>query len=462
MYRILLRPVTGATGSVLILPRTVLAAMALPAGGRYEVQAGPRLARTTIVPGERTGISTELRQRLKLPAKRLPLHVYRSGDQLRLGPFLGILAKPQKASPFGEQTSFFARLIQQAAKMHISAYVFSPKGVDAASGTILAFMPASDGSWQQVRYPFPDVVYDRGFFKHGERASAAKLRLLLQDYGVQLFNGDLGDKWQVYRHLLGEPALAPFLPETDLASPGTVVDYLKRYGTVYVKPACGNQGRHVFRVQRHGQQLAVMAHMRKGQIRHMMLPGPVALQRHLAATAEPCPYLVQQGLYLRKVRERTVDMRALVQKGRDGAWFLTGVGVRLGARASVVSNLHAGGQAARLDVLVAPGGKGKAVADLYDRVEELALHVAAALDRHSLLGELGIDLGLDTEERLWVIEVNLKPGRATFRRARLLTAWRRSSTAPLQYTIHLWEQAAELPAAKGKDDASALSDIDRT
>jgi hypothetical protein len=163
-------------------------------------------------------------------------------------------------------------------------------------------------------------------------------------------------------------------------------------------------------------------------------------------------------LDLAKVQGRAADVRALVQRDRAGKWQLTGAGVRIGG-GGVVSNLHAGGSAARLDVLVPRAERKTRLAKLATDIENLTLRVAQTLSRNNLLGELGVDLGVDQNGRLWIIEVNRWPGRATFKRAGLTEAWRRSGTAPLEFSLHLWayakatEEAEEVKEAEDVQEA---------
>src|SRR5690606_6780585 len=51
------------------------------------------------------------------------------------------------------------------------------------------------------------------------------------------------------------------------------------------------------------------------------------------------PHVVQQRVDLLRVDGRIADVRALVQKDGTGVWRLTGAGVRVGRRGSIVSNL---------------------------------------------------------------------------------------------------------------------------
>jgi hypothetical protein len=132
----------------------------------------------------------------------------------------------------------------------------------------------------------------------------------------------------------------------------------------------------------------------------------------------------------------------------------------------VVSNLHAGGSAARLDVLVPRAERKTRLAKLATDIENLTLRVAQTLSRNNLLGELGVDLGVDQNGRLWIIEVNRWPGRATFKRAGLTEAWRRSGTAPLEFSLHLWayvkatEEAEDIQETENVQEAAETDGID--
>ncbi|MGI6610527.1 MAG: YheC/YheD family protein [Limnochordia bacterium] len=441
MYRVRLNTVKSPSACGLYLPARVLEGLQVVPGNHVEVQVGSRVARTVIGALPRTCISSDLKRRLRLPLGVLRLHVRRRGERLQLGPFLGILGRPQTSSPYGEQTAFFRRLIARAKVMHIYAYVFAPGDVSTNAATVMGHRPYKNStSWVTRRCPVPDVVFDRGFFRGVDRVRAAKMRLkLVNEFGVKLFNTDIGSKWDVHQKLLAEEGLEAFLPETAVADSQSIRRLLDQYRVIYAKPVFGNQGRSVFRVRYRRNKVAYEAHLRRGKVVRASVPTTVELTEALKATGERCPFIAQQGLNLTRVQGRTTDLRALVQRDRSGAWRLTGVGVRIGGRSNVVSNLHAGGSAAKLDVLIPRPGRRAKVEELGKRIEDLVLKVAEVLGRHHLLGELGIDLGLDTDGRLWVIEVNLRPGRATFRRAGLMEAWRRSGRAPLEFALHLWE-----------------------
>jgi glutathione synthase/RimK-type ligase-like ATP-grasp enzyme len=473
MYRLRLNTVKGPSSYGLCLPEKTLAGLAISANERYEVQVGQKVIRTGIGVAPVSRITAELKQKLRLPPGVLRLHIARQGDRLVLGPFLGILARPQQSSPYGEQTSFFRRLIARAKAMHIYAYVFGLDDVNWKSMSITGRRPyKTTTSWVTRVCPIPDVVFDRGFFKAAEYRKAVKTKTrLIQEYGVHLFNEDVGNKWDVYQTLLNDPDLVSFLPETAKAESTDILsDFISRHRVIYVKPANGNQGRHVFRVRQRRDRVSYEMHQRRGHIVRTSVPTMNAFMQDLVATKERSVYLVQQGLNLTKVKGNAADVRALVQRDRQGIWQLTGVGVRIGG-SGLVSNLHAGGTAAKIDVLLPRAERKAQMPALQARIKDLSLRVAHTLGKHHLLGELGVDLGVDKQGRLWIIEVNLRPGRATFRRAGLTEAWRRAGIAPLEFTLYLWtnqgantaddeEDALALAAATVDTDSVSVTDLD--
>ena len=108
MYRVRLNTVKSPSACGLYLPPRILEGLQVQAGRHIEVQVGPRVARTIVGALPRTCISSDLKRRLRLPRGVLRLHVKRQGDRLQLGPFLGILGRPQKAVPTASRLRSFA------------------------------------------------------------------------------------------------------------------------------------------------------------------------------------------------------------------------------------------------------------------------------------------------------------------------------------------------------------------
>jgi hypothetical protein len=53
------------------------------------------------------------------------------------------------------------------------------------------------------------------------------------------------------------------------------------------------------------------------------------------------------------------------------------------------------------------------------------------------VGELGLDVAIDDQDRIWVFEGNAKPGRAIFRHPDLKEAGRRSARLVIEYATYL-------------------------
>jgi glutathione synthase/RimK-type ligase-like ATP-grasp enzyme len=151
-------------------------------------------------------------------------------------------------------------------------------------------------------------------------------------------------------------------------------------------------------------------------------------------------YLVQPEINLIRLNGRICDVRVLVQRDADGEWHITGIGVRAGQAGSVVSNLHGGGKALRLEGVLQKtlGADSAKIERIKTEVEEIALRVGRVLAHATkCLGELGVDIGIDTQGRVWIIEANSRTGRATFRRAGMRDAAQLADRRPLLFAQYL-------------------------
>ncbi|MNG25160.1 Endospore coat-associated protein YheD [compost metagenome] len=78
---------------------------------------------------------------------------------------------------------------------------------------------------------------------------------------------------------------------------------------------------------------------------------------------------------------------------------------------------------------------GERTADLLtETIAMLSQRIPTVLESyHGRLAELGIDLGIDTRGRVWILEVNSKPGRTIFARLHNERARKKSMANPIHY-----------------------------
>ena len=339
--------------------------------------------------------------------------------------YFGIAARRQRRRIFGEQTSFFRGLIRCASKRGIRAFVFEPGDLHLAEGRVRGWVPGK-GGWRRRWYPLPDVVYDRVWGLGPEERSRYRelVERLTAEADIPVFNPEIGDKLAVWTLLAQDPALAPHLPRTLPLSSENVEELIREYSSVFIKPVRGRQGKGIYRVVRRGANLLTTVRLGSGALRTRAFGSAGELVDRILARGGYGAYLVQQGLDLARAGRRAADVRVVAQRDARGEWRVSGVGVRLGAPGGFLSNLHAGGRASTLSELVRRARLRVPARRLRRAAERLALLAVKSLgEAYPLLGEVGLDLGVDRRGHLWILEANRQPGRATFARAGLRRSW---------------------------------------
>lgn len=383
-------------------------------------------------------LSGGLDQELSVPLP-LRLHMKKEADgAVRLGPIVAVLARATRhgAQRFMSQSPYFRALVRMGRRLAIPTYVITPEGIDWEQKKVRAWSVRA-GGWHRVYIPLPDVVYDRVQTRRLDllpRTRRAKERLAGHP-GIKMFNTGFLDKWQTHQALASALA-GRLLPETQLlTSREELLDFTKRFRSVFVKPAGGSLGKGIYVIQRRGPRFHVI-HYGEHRVRHLRnLRTPVFVWRRLKRLRRRRRYVIQQGIPFVRYHGRKFDLRLLAQKGGDGKWLISAHYARVAPPGSLRANLDAGGKAVRSSRVLRSvfGARGQRV---LKRVLAAGLAVAQALEAafDGIVGELGIDIGVDRQGRPWLIEANAKPLRQMEGpRKRLVRTLRR----PLQFAKYL-------------------------
>lgn len=353
-------------------------------------------------------------------------------------PLLGIMVTElNRELPFASST-FYEHLTFHGAKEGIDVFVFSPNRINWQQGMVRGYVfDRFKQDWAPRTFPLPAIIYDRCFFstKQSYLTYQYHVRKLRATPTIRFLGYGLSGKWEVGQILMKDPELHPYLPETSrLRNRQQLEAWFHHRTDAFLKPQGGSQGRGALHLHKEGASFTVQGRDGRNQpITNNFLEWDSCWQ-WLKNQIGSRPYLLQEYLHLHTMNGMAFDVRSLVQKNGRGYWEQTGMAVRIGKRGSITSNLHGGGTAEEIsDFLIKEFGDIKS-RQLIDTIAWLSHHVPSLLEAyHGRLAELGIDLGIDTAGRVWLLEVNSKPGRTIFARLHNERARTKSIVNPIQY-----------------------------
>jgi hypothetical protein len=362
-----------------------------------------------------TFIRPSLARALHLPTG-YPLLVRYEAIQQRLvfGPYMGILVSTYNAqfpeNPFGPLTPFFNEVADTCRQRGGIVCVFRLKDVHWESRTLRGLI-RQNGAWRLTTLPLPQCIYNRLISRQTERSDAVGAWIQrCKDLKIPFFNERFLNKWHVHSALEKEAEAAPYLPKTvRYLGHQDLNGMLSEYPILYAKPTNGSMGRGIYRVRRLGDTYQITS-VDNGTKRFNSISG---LNQYLQKQTRGGSYLLQQGLHLIGLNQRPTDFRVLVQKNRQGEWAVTSMVARVGQN-RIVSNVARGGtMMTPVQAMKVCGPWMSSIRPSVQTLRSVALKLSHLLEQ-SLAGhyaELGIDLGVDVQGRIWLLEVNSKPSK---------------------------------------------------
>jgi len=200
--------------------------------------------------------------------------------------------------------------------------------------------------------------------------------------------------------------LKSHVPKTLLFSKDNLRKMLHRFNTIYFKPTNGSGGINIVRIKKTDHQF-IAQHNTDNKVFHSQND----LYYWLKAFAGNRSFILQKGIALAKTNVRPFDIRVMVQKTKKGKWKTTALVCKVGQPGKVVTNYHQGGESRLINsTLKNAGYNNEKTKEYKKKLRHLGVRVARTFSRHNKgFKELGLDVALDQNKRIWILEVNTRP-----------------------------------------------------
>lgn len=223
---------------------------------------------------------------------------------------------------------------------------------------------------------------------------------------MRYWNNKLGK----YNALKTDSTLAQFLPPTAVATKPAIHRMLEAYGSVYLKPSQGTAGFGIFKLSRTDHGYRLRHGSRSRTFKHYD-----ASYDAFAKAARKKTYLVQKSIPLLRYKGRPFDLRIMVQKNSRQKWEATGIVGRLARPRKIVTNYHSGGKPMPAHELLAPFISKSEQSSYVNRLESISLRISTHLHKFfPRFRAYGVDMGIDSKQAPWIIEVNSRPDKSIF------------------------------------------------
>ncbi|MBO8162427.1 MAG: YheC/YheD family protein [Brevibacillus sp.] len=359
-------------------------------------------------------VPTSIVKRLHL-RNGVRLHVWRNNDTIYLGPVVGIFVN----------TKFIARIAQgkipPTARKDTEANGVSKCLVYYFSTPHIQWKPKriSGYTWDQRIHrwviqplPFPDIVYDCGTsFQTAQKPHVKFIRKQFVDDPMiqRINNSDYLGKWQLYRRLNKHPEITPYLPETLCCTSMDDITYLlNKHHFIYVKSYYGSRGREVMSVKKTRERYVIRFY--RNGLRRVHVKSIPQLEEHIRRFMGDKRFIIQQGIDLLTYQGRKIDLRVLICKNGSGEWEVIYNQVNVAKPGATITTIE-GSVKDYKDVYQSfkrSGSKLDLPTD--EMIRQQTVKIASYIEHEfGLHGEIGMDMAVDKNGKLWFIEANSKP-----------------------------------------------------
>ncbi|WP_409300802.1 YheC/YheD family protein [Peribacillus sp. SCS-155] len=195
-----------------------------------------------------------------------------------------------------------------------------------------------------------------------------------------------------------------FLPDTKLFSKSALKDMISKYKHIYIKPFNSWGGKNVSTLEKQLQGEYIWTV--QGKPSKIFITKEAAC-KEIESKSDEQSFIVQQAAPILAYESRPFDIRSHIQRNLDGNWIYEGDLVRVGGDNAIVSNVAiSSGSVQETNKILSALFPPEVHNLLSDSLVRSSYRICEILDQYYPFIEVGVDFGVDSNGRLWVIEVN--------------------------------------------------------
>jgi hypothetical protein len=300
------------------------------------------------------------------------------------------------------RTVFKSYAYAAAAKMEgVEFYFFSPGRVRFDTETIKGWV-YENGQWLQKIVPFPDVIYNASPPLTDKQEEIVE-RL---DTMIPFTSHSIGSKLDVFQKIKGAKTFAEYLiPSIEVMKPQDVFEFLMQYKDIVLKPLYGHKGQNIIHVKKTEETYFIQQDKN-----NTVFMNSAKFTDFITSLLKNMTYLAQVFIESKTKSGLSTHLRLHVQKGGEGVWNVTTIFPCI-AQKGFVANISSGGYTMIFNDFLK-----QEFNEEYYNIKRYLEHFAVQFSKHfdslyqNKLDELGIDVGLDKNQKIWIFEVNWRPG----------------------------------------------------
>lgn len=357
-------------------------------------------------------------------------------------PALAILTVKDSSRVFRGNLDNFLDLIKTGERYGLDVYVVTTKDFSISSSEMYGyrFHPGAN-KWSRELVPSPQVVYNRIPYRKMEMIPEVQqtIQACKRSTSIHLFNPSFFNKWTLFSWLNSAKESKPYMPDTlQMNEVSDLSQLLQKHAVLYLKPVKGKAGKGIMRIDRvPAKNNAVQYRLSRQDEKKMVYSyhsSTDEIWKEWDRLRGDQDYIAQQGIALTRFNERAYDLRALIQKTAKGEWSVSGIGARVAGKASITTHVPRGGSIDEPQKLLTHVFGAKEAKNIIKRVRKAVITLATQIEKSSgnPLGEMSMDIGVDTAGHIWFFEANSKPMKFDEPRIR-----QKSLERIIQYSLHL-------------------------